>query len=137
MPVLTLTLTLALTLTLTLTSLAENGAHASEQKVAAQKQTTSIRSQLRKRQKLTLDPHSKAVQRWDSLTSCCLVFTASVTPFEVCVLKARSLSKMLVDPLSWINRAVDLVRLGYTYIYIYIYIYIYSPGSTGLSTWYA
>ena len=63
-------------------ALAENGG-VGDQKVAAAKQTTKIRSQLRKRQKLTLDPHSKAVQRWDTLTSCCLVFTASVTPFEV------------------------------------------------------
>ena len=61
----------------------------------AMKQVERIRHQLRRRKRTTLDPHSTFMQRWDSVTTLALLFTASVTPFEVCVLAPMSLEQML------------------------------------------
>ena len=80
-------------------------------------QAESIRKQLRRDRQKTLDPHSKFVSRWDALTASALLFTASVTPFEVCILPPTSLEEMPTDPLSWLNRIVDTIFLidsGYT-----------------------
>ena len=38
---------------------------------------------LKRRRKYTIDPHSSFVQRWDLLLTLALLFTSSVTPFEV------------------------------------------------------
>ena len=69
---------------------------------------SSIKQQLYNRKKCTLDPHSKGMQRWDSMMALGLLYTAIVTPFEVCVLLPVSLGEMLYDPLCWTNRVVDL-----------------------------
>ena len=69
----------------------------------------ALRKQLQRQRKKTLDPHSKLMQRWDVVTTVALVFTASVTPFEVCILNPLPADLILHDPLSWMNRLVDLV----------------------------
>ena len=72
-------------------------------------QTAAIRRQLKKKRKGTLDPQSKFMARWDMTTSLAMIFTAKVTPFEVCILEPISLAEMLHDPLSWVNRVVDCI----------------------------
>lgn len=67
------------------------------------------RRQLKRKQGRTLDPHSRVIQRWDMVTTVALLFTASVTPFEVCILEPTPLHAMLSDPLSWVNRVVDII----------------------------
>ena len=74
----------------------------------AKSSSASIRKQLRNHHRFAVDPHSKLVTRWDGVTATCLLFTATITPFEVCVLEATPLSQMSTDPLSWTNRVVDV-----------------------------
>ena len=69
----------------------------------------ALRKQLQRQRKRTLDPHSKLMQRWDLVTTVALVFTASVTPFEVCILNPPPAERILHDPLAWMNRLVDIV----------------------------
>jgi len=73
------------------------------------RQTDAIRAQLRRTRRGTLDPQSKFMARWDAATTMALLFTASVTPFEICVVEPVTLTEMLTDPLSWINRFVDFI----------------------------
>lgn len=75
-------------------------------------QAVSLGNQLRRRQRLTLDPHSRLMHRWDSLVVMALIFTAIVTPYEFCVLPPVPLDELLYDPLSWVNRFVDLVFIS-------------------------
>ena len=44
-----------------------------------------FRQHFRQRTKWTIDPTSRRMSRWDMTTMCCLIFTATVTPFEVCL----------------------------------------------------
>ena len=50
-------------------------------------QSNAIRKQLHKKRRGTLDPQSKQMARWDTCTTLALLFTATVTPFEVCILE--------------------------------------------------
>ena len=72
-------------------------------------QSAMYRKQIRNMRSMTFDPHSKAVQRWDVITSLALLFTATVTPFEVGIVEPSPLDVMLTQPLFWINRAVDSI----------------------------
>ena len=78
-----------------------------DENVAAQ--TAAIRRQLQRKRRGTLDPQSKFMARWDMTTSLALLFTATITPFEVCILTPLPLASMLVDPLSWFNRLFDCI----------------------------
>ena len=78
-------------------------------RVRYNEQTIKYRDQIRRQRRCTLDPHSKWMSRWDMVTTLALLFTATITPFEVCILEAMSLEEMLYDPLAWINRLVDAV----------------------------
>ena len=56
---------------------------------------------------------AKWMKYWDAITFLCLVFTASVTPFEICVLEAVPIHE-LMEPekqpdliLFCLNRAID------------------------------
>ena len=80
-----------------------------KRQMEAQQAVEQVRSQLRQRKRGTLDPNSTFLQRWDSVTTLAMLFTASVTPFEVCILDPTSLADMVSDPLSWTNRVVDCV----------------------------
>jgi hypothetical protein len=80
-------------------------------KQALQRQSTRFRKQIARHRKLALDPHSPVLRRWDTVTALALIFTATVTPFEVCVLSPMSFTQMLTDPLSWINRGRTHERL--------------------------
>ena len=71
-------------------------------------QTDAFRKQLRKMTRMSLDPHSKYLGRWDMLTTCALIFTGSVTPFEVCILESGTMQEMLVDPLLCATEASNL-----------------------------
>ena len=75
-------------------------------RVRYNEQTIKYRDQIRRQRRCTLDPHSKWMSRWDMVTTLALLFTATITPFEVCILEAMSLEEMLYDPLAWINRLV-------------------------------
>ena len=74
-----------------------------------QEQADKVRAQIRKTHRCTLDPHSRAIQRWDMVTTIALLFTATVTPFEVGIFEPNTLAQMVTDPLAWINRIVDIV----------------------------
>ena len=74
-----------------------------------QHQSDVFRTQIYRQQRCTINPHSKYMSRWDIVTTLALLFTALVTPFEVCVLDAGSLEDIVTDPLAWINRIVDLI----------------------------
>lgn len=50
-----------------------------------------------------LDPRHRRMARWDSFVAVLLLFTAIVTPFEVCFLEPEWRSALF-----WINRLVDL-----------------------------
>ena len=49
-------------------------------------QAMAIRRQLAKQKQRTFDPHTKVVRVWDSITTLALIFTATITLFEVCVM---------------------------------------------------
>ena len=72
-------------------------------------QASMYRAQIERQRRCTLDPHGRWMSRWDMLTSLALLFTATITPFEVCILEGGSLDEMARDPLAWINRVVDLI----------------------------
>ena len=72
-------------------------------------QSDRFRAQIRRTDRATLNPHSKHMQRWDLLTTTALLFTATVTPFEVGIMEPTTLAQMATDPLAWINRIVDLI----------------------------
>ena len=74
-------------------------------------QADRYREQIRKSNRLTIAPHSKHMQRWDILTTFALLFTATVTPFEVGLLEPLSLAAMMTSPLAWTNRVVDVIFL--------------------------
>ena len=74
-----------------------------------QQQTERFRKQIKSYRKHSLDPHSRIVQRWDILTALALLFTATITPFEVGIIEPGTLDEMLVDPLFYINRLVDAI----------------------------
>ena len=57
-------------------------------------------------------PDSKFVQSWDMVTLVALLFTATITPYEVAVLSEQMWNEARVDPLFWINRLVDSIFLG-------------------------
>ena len=80
-----------------------------ERKKQIQAQSERYRKQIKSRKRFSFDPHSKAVQRWDVLTSLALLFTATVTPFEVGIVDPSPLDVMITQPLFWINRAVDSI----------------------------
>ncbi len=81
----------------------------SDAKADFSKQSKEISRQISSKQSWTIDPHSKHIQRWDVLTTVALLFTATVTPFEVALLEPSPLRDMITDPLSWANRIVDLI----------------------------
>lgn len=72
-------------------------------------QADGFRRQIRRQRRCTLDPNGRWMSKWDIVTSLALLFTATVTPYEVCILESLSLSEMLVDPLAWVNRVVDAI----------------------------
>ena len=76
-----------------------------------QAQAARYREQIRRTNRMTLSPHSRYMQRWDVITTVALLFTATVTPFEVGIMEPSTLSQMAVDPLAWINRVVDCIFL--------------------------
>lgn len=78
---------------------------------ASRQRVHALRVHLRRKRRGTLDPNSRFMSRWDLLMGCSLVFTAVVTPFEVCVLEPTPLSAMLVSPLAWLNRLLDVAFL--------------------------
>jgi len=84
---------------------------AAETQQARIHESEKFRARFRREARWTLDPTSRRMARWDIVTSVALVFTATVTPFEVCVLPAVPLKEMITDPLSWLNRFVDLIFL--------------------------
>lgn len=47
------------------------------------KEVMNNRARIRTISKSTIDPRSRFVRVWDGITICALLFTASVTPFEV------------------------------------------------------
>lgn len=75
------------------------------------KQASAFRSQIHRRRAVTLDPHSRLVQRWDVVTALALLFTATVTPVEVCILEPTTLAEMPGSALAWVNRLVDVIFL--------------------------
>ena len=76
-----------------------------------QAEVARYREQIRRTNRMTLSPHSRYMQRWDVITTVALLFTATVTPFEVGIMEPSTLSQMAVDPLAWINRVVDCIFL--------------------------
>ena len=74
-----------------------------------QRESALIREQIQRRHRWTIDPSSRAMGKWDTTMTLALLFTATITPFEVCVLTPTPLHQMLRDPLSWLNRLVDVV----------------------------
>lgn len=72
--------------------------------------------------RIAIDPRGGFMRRWDVVMIMCLLFTATVTPFEIAFLspdadgtlsdeekKALSKTIPIEDPLYWINRVVDLL----------------------------
>ena len=59
-----------------------------------------------------LDPRSRMMRRWDVLIAVALVYTATVTPYEVAFLDTRSSARMTADaatfPIYLINLLVDV-----------------------------
>ena len=55
--------------------------------------------------KYVINPNNDSMRYWDLITSVCLLFTMSVTPFEVAFLEPK------IDVLFVVNRTVDLVFL--------------------------
>lgn len=55
--------------------------------------------------KYVINPNHELMRYWDLATTCCLLFTMSVTPFEVAFLVPK------IDGLFFVNRSVDLVFL--------------------------
>mmetsp|Transcript_8824 Transcript_8824/g.14023 ORF Transcript_8824/g.14023 Transcript_8824/m.14023 type:complete len:238 (-) Transcript_8824:183-896(-) len=56
--------------------------------------------------KYVISPNHEVMRYWDLATTFCILFTMSVTPFEVAFLQPK------IDVLFAINRMVDLVFLG-------------------------
>ena len=81
--------------------MSEEEKHILKESLSAQAMT--IRRQLAKQKQRTFDPHTKVVRVWDSITTLALIFTATITPFEVCVMPSITLESMVTDPLSWIK----------------------------------
>ena len=49
-------------------------------------QADHYRRQIRQQRRCTLDPNGRWMSKWDVVTSLALLFTATVTPLEVCLL---------------------------------------------------
>ena len=77
-----------------------------ERRAEAARQTAQYRRTLRRMKRCSVDPDSVRLRRWDALVGAAVLFTATVTPFEVGLLTAR------VDALWVVNRAVDAVLLA-------------------------
>ena len=50
---------------------------------------TTVRTRLQNANRFVFDMHSKRMQSWDILMLALLTFTATVTPFEVCMIVAK------------------------------------------------
>lgn len=62
--------------------------------------------------RISIDPRSGFMKRWDLVMMLCLVFTALVTPYEIAFLADISEAAgydALADPLFWLNRIVDFL----------------------------
>ena len=60
-----------------------------------------------------LDPRSKNMRRWDVLIAIALVYTATITPYEVAFLDTKSSARMTTDsqtfPIYIINLLIDII----------------------------
>ena len=65
------------------------------------REVSQMRDKLR--QGFLLDPNQKFMRQWDVVTMVALLFTATVTPYEVALLETE------LDALFFVNRLVDLV----------------------------
>ena len=88
-------------LTITVQARKEHEKEEMRQHFAAQ--TDIYRQRIRKLERGTIHPHSRFAQRWDLITILAILYTATVTPFEVGFLPDG------IWALFGINRAVDLV----------------------------
>ena len=73
----------------------------------------SMRAAIRSYGRGIINPRTaRWVQYWDAMSALCLLYTASVTPFEVCLLPSVALQDLLRSPndfgLFAMNRLVDL-----------------------------
>lgn len=53
------------------------------QKAEIHRTVESIRQQLNKMERSTINPQGKAISRWDALVSLALLFTALFLPYEI------------------------------------------------------
>ena len=91
-----------------------------EHKRQLSEEALKMRKKIRQKERTSLDPRKSWLQRWDTAMAIALLFTASVTPFEVGVLSTVPLSQMGRDPLSWVNRVVDTLFIVDTVMQCFI-----------------
>lgn len=76
------------------------------------RRSDAIRKQLKAMERCVIKPQGKFIQLWDKVTTCALVFTAFVTPWEVGLLPSGFWEPQSISiPLFTINRIVDSVFL--------------------------
>ena len=85
-----------------------------------------LRKRVRRTRRGLINPRSRYVQYWDLTTAMALAFTATITPFEVCLGLETAL-----NPLFFINLVVNLIFILDIVAQFFLPYRDYSEGSTG------
>ena len=88
-----------------MTSLGDRRSSSDAQDAAYAAEVMRLKKRLSAANRLLLNPRSKEMQYWDMCTLSALFFTATVTPYEVCLIWAPT----EVDALFVINNLVNLI----------------------------
>jgi hypothetical protein len=71
---------------------------------------------IRSDSKFLINPTSNRMLQWDVVTMFCLLFTATVTPYEIALMELK------LDVLFWVNRIVDIcftLDIGFNFMLMY------------------
>ncbi|KAJ8605338.1 hypothetical protein CTAYLR_002394 [Chrysophaeum taylorii] len=84
-----------------------------------------VKQRLRSGNRFVVSPQSREVHRWDMVTFVALIFIAIVVPFEVAFLDSR----MKIDALFLLNRAIDLILAADLVLHFFLAYYDSTRGN--------